>query len=175
VYDVTIGYPEHIVASEMELLKQGHFPESVHFDIKRYDIGEICGHETDKNKAVDASKWLTNLWRAKEQRLKDFYEGSREFKPSGDGFKWPVRRGNLLLNKFMHLGLLVFAGLLCNILLLDRFVNFLAVLDIRVSLRQNLCTGKSVVLSFLDIEIQRRARTCNYGILLRKTLVPLTQ
>ncbi|KAI6186768.1 Acl-9 [Aphelenchoides besseyi] len=92
VYDVTIGYPDRIIASEFDLLKNGEFPKQVHFDVKRYTVEEVTGGETDKNKFVDTSKWLTDLWRHKEDRLKRFYEQDREFVPSGVGYVWPVDR-----------------------------------------------------------------------------------
>ncbi|KAI6189723.1 Acl-9 [Aphelenchoides bicaudatus] len=90
VYDVTLGYPQHIVESEKQLIKEGRFPEAVCFDVKRYSVDEVCGEEADKTKTVDASQWLTNLWKTKEHRLKEFYTGDKQFKPSGDGYKWPV-------------------------------------------------------------------------------------
>lgn len=74
----------------MELLKKGRFPESVHFDVKRYEIDEVCGGETDKNKSVDVSNWLTTLWATKEERLKEFYR-RKKFQPSGKRYQWPVR------------------------------------------------------------------------------------
>ncbi|KAI6213723.1 Acl-9 [Aphelenchoides besseyi] len=92
VYDVSIGYPDSVIESEFELLKNGRFPKQVHFDVKRYTVDEVTGGETDKNKFVDATKWLTDLWRHKEERLKRFYEEDREFVPSGVGYVWPVDR-----------------------------------------------------------------------------------
>jgi hypothetical protein len=74
----------------MQLLKEGKFPEEVHFDVKRYSLDEILGEEEVTNNNVDASRWLADLWKAKEQRLKDFYEKNRCFIPSGDGYVWPV-------------------------------------------------------------------------------------
>jgi hypothetical protein len=34
VYDITVGYPQTLPQSEFDILK-GHFPEEVHFTIKR--------------------------------------------------------------------------------------------------------------------------------------------
>ena len=41
IYDLTIGYPDRIVQSEMVLFKEGLFPGNVHFDVKKYGIEEI--------------------------------------------------------------------------------------------------------------------------------------
>ena len=91
MYDVTVGYPVNVVSSEFELLKTGRFPEEVHFDVKRYNLNELYdSDDTDLSKPVDASKWLLELWKNKEARLKTFYETTKHFEPSGSGFVWPV-------------------------------------------------------------------------------------
>uniref|UniRef100_A0A915DMI6 Phospholipid/glycerol acyltransferase domain-containing protein n=1 Tax=Ditylenchus dipsaci TaxID=166011 RepID=A0A915DMI6_9BILA len=108
VYDVTIGYPDKIVSSEMELLREGRFPASIHFDVKKYSISEILAASSAlssiKNKdeissTIDCSNWLNTLWRAKEEKLRQFYASkdvlNRKFKPSGDGYQWPVANSNL--------------------------------------------------------------------------------
>ena len=40
VYDVTVGYPDAIVQTELDLVK-GKAPECVHFDIRRINISEV--------------------------------------------------------------------------------------------------------------------------------------
>ena len=80
VYDITIAYGgEHIVESEMELLKSGIFPEvfllkmtiwwmvllqEVHFDVKRYPIEDV------PLDAEESALWLQDIWRNKESVLK---------------------------------------------------------------------------------------------------------
>uniref|UniRef100_A0A7E4VIT4 PlsC domain-containing protein n=1 Tax=Panagrellus redivivus TaxID=6233 RepID=A0A7E4VIT4_PANRE len=96
VYDVTIAYPDEIVASEIDLFKKGVLPSSVHFDVKAYSLDEILTPEqmeVDKKDPVDTAKWMNELWAAKEERLKKFYtaeEGKKELEPSGARFVWPV-------------------------------------------------------------------------------------
>jgi hypothetical protein len=142
----------------MGLLKSGHFPESVHFDVKRYEIDEVCGQERDKNKAIDASNWLTNLWKEKEQRLKDFYENSREFKPSGEGFKWPVSQWRFVQLFHIFSGHSICSCLFCNICFLDIVIGVLALFDLRLFVGENLRSSMFVILPFLDVETQRRVR-----------------
>uniref|UniRef100_F1L750 Lysocardiolipin acyltransferase 1 n=1 Tax=Ascaris suum TaxID=6253 RepID=F1L750_ASCSU len=84
VYDVTVGYPNGMVNSEVELLMKGRFPKEVHFDIKRYDISEVPLDE------ADAAAWLNKLWREKERRLEHFYTTNEPFAPSGARLLWPV-------------------------------------------------------------------------------------
>lgn len=141
VYDVSIAYPQHIVESEIELVKGGRFPESVHFDIKRYDVNEICGNEADK--PVDASKWLVNLWKAKEARLKKFYMGNegdqRRFQPSGEAFVWPVKI-SMQLNLWCS-DIPLRTGLFHLLLSLDRSVGYVGVDDFCQFLCAALCSG----------------------------------
>jgi hypothetical protein len=78
----------------MELIKKGLMPDSVHFDVKKYEIKDIV-ENNDNRVDVDASKWLLDLWKNKEERLRKFYEiqengGHPKFEPSGDCYVWPV-------------------------------------------------------------------------------------
>ncbi|KAH7730485.1 CRE-ACL-8 protein [Aphelenchoides avenae] len=98
VYDVTVGYPRTIVESEIKLVKTGKFPDEVHFDVKRYKLEEVLGGRVDGTEEVDASRWLTDLWKSKEERLKEFYSRppeERQFDPSGERYVWPVETGGL--------------------------------------------------------------------------------
>uniref|UniRef100_A0A914DS41 Phospholipid/glycerol acyltransferase domain-containing protein n=1 Tax=Acrobeloides nanus TaxID=290746 RepID=A0A914DS41_9BILA len=99
VYDVTVGYPGRIISSEMELIKKGLMPNSVHFDVKKYEIKDIVEHN-DNRVDIDASKWLLDLWKNKEERLRKFYEiqekgGQPKFEPSGDCYVWPIETMSL--------------------------------------------------------------------------------
>lgn len=84
MYDVTVGYPKGIVASEMDLLKTGVFPGEVHFDVRRVPVAEVLEPGPDK--------WLQEAWRGKEARLRRFYEQDGHFQHggSGKGYLWPV-------------------------------------------------------------------------------------
>lgn len=81
IYDVTISYRYQIVKSEIELLFHGNFPKSVHFDIKKYLIKDVINESTvtsnvetqEFEEPIDCSKWLQNIWKQKEERLRLFY------------------------------------------------------------------------------------------------------
>ncbi|VDK58770.1 unnamed protein product [Gongylonema pulchrum] len=86
VYDVTVGYSDGIVSSELEILLKGRFPHSVHFDIKWYKENELPSDEHE------LAIWLTKLWNDKEHRLEKFYKADiteRMFLPSGKKHVWP--------------------------------------------------------------------------------------
>ena len=40
VYDITVAYPDNCPVKEVDLLA-GHFPQQVHFHVKRYSIDEL--------------------------------------------------------------------------------------------------------------------------------------
>lgn len=87
VYDVTVGYPDKVVSTEWDLMRTGCFPKEVHFDVRKYEAAQL------PEKDEDLRRWLTELWKQKELRLKVFYEadvGKRKFTPSGEGYVWPV-------------------------------------------------------------------------------------
>lgn len=87
MYDVTVGYPDEIVSSEMEILQNGRFPHTVHFDVKRYK-------ETDLPKDnCGLADWINKIWREKENRLENFYKtdiGDRKFLSCNGKNNWPV-------------------------------------------------------------------------------------
>ena len=66
VYDVTIGYPDVLPKTEMELAK-GVMPREVHFHIKSYDDRDV---PTDDE---ELGQWCRDRWTEKEERLKQFY------------------------------------------------------------------------------------------------------
>lgn len=67
VYDVTVGYPEQIVQSEVDLGTLGACPKRVVFDVRRLDPQEL---PQDPDRLAD---WLTRHWAQKEKRLEQFY------------------------------------------------------------------------------------------------------
>ncbi|KAK6107835.1 Acyltransferase family protein [Brugia pahangi] len=88
VYDITVGYPDEIISSELEILRNGRFPHAVHFDVKRYNENDLPQDNTG------LINWLNNIWREKEDRLKNFYKAdvaNRKFLPSSSTKNnWPI-------------------------------------------------------------------------------------
>lgn len=66
VYDVTIGYPDALPKTEVELAK-GIMPREVHFHIKSYDDKELPQDDEW------LGQWCKDRWEEKEERLKHFY------------------------------------------------------------------------------------------------------
>lgn len=86
VYDVTVGYPEEIVQTEVDLGVLGACPKKIVFDVKKIDIRDL------PQDPEELGLWLTKKWEEKEEKLHQFYSqpGTEKlFQPSpgDDEFK----------------------------------------------------------------------------------------
>ncbi|CAJ0589515.1 unnamed protein product [Cylicocyclus nassatus] len=82
IYDVTIGYNDCIVQSEVHFAAYGVCPKDVHYQVRKIKISDLP--EDDKG----LSQWLINLWKEKEEKLRRFYlmdPKSREFDNTPNG------------------------------------------------------------------------------------------
>lgn len=77
VYDLTIGYPDIIPQSEIDLAS-GKMPNEVHFLIKRIAANDLPKDETNLR------RWLEERWQHKEEILKQF-----AVKKSFSDVPWP--------------------------------------------------------------------------------------
>ncbi|VDK86423.1 unnamed protein product [Litomosoides sigmodontis] len=91
IYDITVGYPDEIVSSELEILQNGRFPHAVHFDVRRYKEDDLpkdnCG----------LADWINKIWQEKENRLKNFYNADiaqRKFLSCSGKKNWPNKEKN---------------------------------------------------------------------------------
>ncbi|XP_011501073.1 PREDICTED: lysocardiolipin acyltransferase 1-like isoform X2 [Ceratosolen solmsi marchali] len=66
VYDLTVGYPDFVPQSELDLLG-GKIPDEVHFHVER-----IAQEDMPRDELALRS-WLEDRWRKKEQILQNFY------------------------------------------------------------------------------------------------------
>ncbi|VDN29105.1 unnamed protein product, partial [Cylicostephanus goldi] len=67
IYDITIGYNDCIVQSEVDFAAYGVCPKDVRYQVRKIKISELP--EDDKG----LSQWLINLWKEKEEKLRKFY------------------------------------------------------------------------------------------------------
>uniref|UniRef100_A0A0N5CF78 PlsC domain-containing protein n=1 Tax=Strongyloides papillosus TaxID=174720 RepID=A0A0N5CF78_STREA len=68
VYNMTIAYPNNIVQNELLFGLRGVVPKNVHFDVEKIDIDKI------PNDDEGISKWLTELWQEKDEKLQRYYK-----------------------------------------------------------------------------------------------------
>ena len=88
IYDITMGYPDAISKTEVELFK-GYIPREIHYYIRSYDAKDL---PTDDKKLAE---WCKDRWEEKEEELRGFYthkefldkvspaEGDRDKKANG--------------------------------------------------------------------------------------------
>ncbi|CCD74362.1 Phospholipid/glycerol acyltransferase domain-containing protein [Caenorhabditis elegans] len=87
IYDVSIGFGDAIVQSELDIFAHGVCPKEVFYQVIKYPIEAIP--QTDEA----LGQWLVNLWRNKEEKLKRFYEmprNVRQFPDTPDGVEYEL-------------------------------------------------------------------------------------
>ena len=76
VYDVTVAYPDALAKTELDLLNPAYIPCEIHYYIQHYRAQDLpTGDE-------ELTDWLLELWRKKEERLKEFYVHKRFLEPA---------------------------------------------------------------------------------------------
>lgn len=73
VYDITVGYPDVLAKTEVDMFMNRKVPREIHYHIRKFDASSIP--EDDEG----ITEWLRERWNEKEQRLKSFYT-HREFR-----------------------------------------------------------------------------------------------
>lgn len=73
VHDITVAYPHNIPQTERHLLR-GDFPKEIYFYVHRYPI------DTLPTAKEDLQLWCHKRWEEKEERLRCFYQGERDFR-----------------------------------------------------------------------------------------------
>lgn len=72
VHDITVAYPHNIPQTEMHLLR-GDFPKEIHFHVHRYPVDTLPASKED------LELWCQKRWEEKEERLRSFYQGEKNF------------------------------------------------------------------------------------------------
>ncbi|VDP12088.1 unnamed protein product [Heligmosomoides polygyrus] len=88
VYDVTVGFGDCIVQSEVDFACQGVCPKEVYYQVRKLKIEDL---PTDHD---ELAQWLVNLWKEKEEKLRQFYSLPREtrhFENTPNGVDHEVR------------------------------------------------------------------------------------
>ncbi|XP_077699831.1 lysocardiolipin acyltransferase 1 isoform X2 [Canis aureus] len=76
VHDITVAYPHNIPQTERHLLL-GDFPKEIHFHVRRYPVDAL------PTSAEDLQLWCHRRWEEKEERLRSFYQGEKNFHFTG--------------------------------------------------------------------------------------------
>ncbi|XP_062065186.1 lysocardiolipin acyltransferase 1 isoform X1 [Lepus europaeus] len=84
VHDITVAYPHNIPQTEKHLL-HGNFPKEIHFHVHRHPIDTL---PTSKE---DLQLWCHKRWEEKEERLRSFYQGEKNFYFTGQSLVPPCK------------------------------------------------------------------------------------
>lgn len=84
IHDITVAYPHNIPQTERHLL-QGDFPKEIHFHVRRYPIDTLPASKED------LQLWCHKRWEEKEERLRSFYQGGRNFSFTGQSVIPPCK------------------------------------------------------------------------------------
>ncbi|XP_077630212.1 lysocardiolipin acyltransferase 1 isoform X2 [Crocuta crocuta] len=76
VHDITVAYPHNIPQTERHLL-YGDFPKEIHFHVHRYPVDAL------PTSREDLQLWCHRRWEEKEERLRSFYQGEKNFHFTG--------------------------------------------------------------------------------------------
>ncbi|XP_060101410.1 lysocardiolipin acyltransferase 1 [Heteronotia binoei] len=76
IHDITVAYPQNIPQTEKHLL-YGNFPKEIHFHVHRYPV------QTLPVSREELQLWCQKRWEEKEERLRLFYEGKKNFDATG--------------------------------------------------------------------------------------------
>jgi len=77
VHDITVAYPHNIPQTERHLLL-GDFPKEIHFHVHRYPVDAL------PESREDLQLWCHRRWEEKEERLRSFYQGEKNFQFTGE-------------------------------------------------------------------------------------------
>ncbi|EYC29018.1 hypothetical protein Y032_0007g3547 [Ancylostoma ceylanicum] len=101
IYDVTIGFGDCIVQSEVDFAVHGVCPKDVHYQVRKLNIADLP--KGDK----ELGEWLVELWKEKEEKLRRFYmldRKNRMFENTPNGREYEMSNsvfaGQLLINFF---------------------------------------------------------------------------
>lgn len=76
VHDITVAYPHNIPQTERHLL-YGDFPKEIHFHVHRYPVDAL------PTSREGLQLWCHRRWEEKEERLRSFYQGEKNFHFTG--------------------------------------------------------------------------------------------
>ncbi|XP_047600924.1 lysocardiolipin acyltransferase 1 isoform X1 [Lutra lutra] len=76
VHDITVAYPHNIPQTEKHLVL-GDFPKEIHFHVHRYPVDAL------PMSREDLQLWCHRRWEEKEERLRAFYQGQKNFQFTG--------------------------------------------------------------------------------------------
>lgn len=136
VHDITVAYPHNIPQTERHLLC-GNFPKEIHFHVHRYPIDTL---PTSKE---DLQLWCHKRWEEKEERLRSFYQGEKNFYFTGQTVIPPCKSElRVLVVKFLSIIYwTLFSPAMCLLIYLYSLVRWYFIITIVIFVLQERIFG----------------------------------
>ncbi|XP_008512976.2 lysocardiolipin acyltransferase 1 isoform X2 [Equus przewalskii] len=136
VHDITVAYPHNIPQTERHLLC-GNFPKEIHFHVHRHPIDTL---PTSKE---DLQLWCHKRWEEKEERLRSFYQGEKNFYFTGQTVIPPCKSElRVLVVKFLSiLYWTLFSPAMCLLIYLYSLVRWYFIITIVIFVLQERIFG----------------------------------
>ncbi|CAK6434940.1 unnamed protein product [Pipistrellus nathusii] len=147
VHDITVAYPHNIPQTEKHIL-EGDFPKEIHFHVHRYPVDAL---PTSKE---DLELWCHKRWEEKEERLRSFYQGERDFRLTGQPVVPPCKSElRVLVVKFLSiLYWVLFSPAMCLLIYLYSLVRWYFIITIVIFVVQERIFGG---LEFMELACYR--------------------
>ncbi|XP_034515585.1 lysocardiolipin acyltransferase 1 isoform X4 [Ailuropoda melanoleuca] len=125
VHDITVAYPHNMPQTEKHLLL-GDFPKEVHFHVRRYPV------DTLPESREGLQLWCHKRWEEKEERLRSFYEGEKNFHFTGQTVIPPCKSElRVLVLKFLSiLYWTLFSPAMCLLIYLYSLVRWYFIITV---------------------------------------------
>lgn len=136
VHDITVAYPHNIPQTERHLLC-GNFPKEIHFHVHRYPI------DTLPTSQEDLQLWCHKRWEEKEERLRSFYQGEKNFYFTGQTVIPPCKSElRVLVVKFLSIIYwTLFSPAMCLLIYLYSLVRWYFIITIVIFVLQERIFG----------------------------------
>lgn len=136
VHDITVAYPHNIPQTERHLL-QGDFPREIHFHVHRYPADTLPASKED------LQLWCHKRWEEKEERLRSFYQGEKNFSFTGHPVIPPCKSElRVLVVKFLSiLYWTLFSPAMCLLVYLYSLVRWYFIITIVIFVLQERIFG----------------------------------
>ncbi|XP_015991561.1 lysocardiolipin acyltransferase 1 [Rousettus aegyptiacus] len=136
VHDITVAYPHNIPQTEMHLLR-GEFPKEIHFHVHRYPVDTLPASKED------LKLWCHKRWEEKEERLRSFYQGEKNFYFTGQTVVPPCKSELrvLVVKLFSILYWTLFSPAMCLLIYLYSLIRWYFIITIVIYVLQERIFG----------------------------------
>lgn len=136
VHDITVAYPHNVPQTEGHLLR-GDFPKEIHFHVHRYPVDTLPASRED------LQLWCHKRWEEKEERLRSFYRGEKDFYFTGQPVIPPCKSElRVLVVKFLSLLYwTLFSPAMCLLIYLYSLVRWYFIITIVIFVLQERIFG----------------------------------